>query len=225
MANMMKKLSVILALALMVSCASEPVAKVNTPVVEGETIALVMADASRTLSVVEALERRCSSREYAPEPLSLEELSGVVWAAAGVNRPENHHLTAPSALALYPIRLYVFLEGGVYLYDAHTHRLVRVVEGDHRAVAGTQAFVATAPLNLIYVADTSVYEGRNIPADHVRYLCGQDAAGYAQNASLYAAATGLGAVVRGSVDSDAVVSLLGLDAATRFVALGQSVGR
>lgn len=221
----MKHLSFIVALVLMVSCATKPAEKVQTPIVEGETIALVKADAERTLSVVEALEKRCSTREYSAEPLSLEELSGVVWAAAGVNRPENNHLTAPSAMALYPIRLYVFLSGGVYFYDAPAHTLVRVKEGDHRAVAGMQSFVATAPLNLIYVADTSVYEGRNTPAEHVRYLCGQDAAGYAQNASIYAAATGLGSVVRGSVDSAAVVTLLGLDPATHFVALGQSVGR
>lgn len=210
---------------LMASCATQPAEKADTPVVEGETIVLVKADAERTLSVVEALEKRCSTREYSAEALSLEELSGVVWAAAGINRPENNHLTAPSALALYPIRLYAFLAGGVYRYDAPSHTLVRVVEGDHRAVAGMQPFVATAPLNLIYVADTSVYEGRNIPSEHVRYLCGQDAAGYAQNASLYVAATGMGAVVRGSVDSDAVVALLGLDPASHFVALGQSVGK
>lgn len=53
-----------------------------------------------------------------------------------------------------------------------------------------QDFVYAAPLNLVYIADMSAYEGKNIPAEHVRYLCGQDAAGYAENVNLYTAVTG-----------------------------------
>ena len=138
-------------------------------------------DPKSGMTVNEALQNRRSWREYAPEALSLEELSGVMWAAGGINRPQDGRLTAPSALALYPIRIYAFFPEGVYRYDAKGQKLVRVTEGDHRNLAGAQPFVFTAPLNLAYVADMSVYEGKNIPAGHVRYLCGQDAAGYAEN--------------------------------------------
>ena len=122
-----------------------------------------------------------------------------MWAAAGINRPGTDRLTAPSALALYPVRVYAFFAEGVYRYDARAHKLVRVLEGDRRKLTGMQDFVFAAPLNLVYLADRTVYEGREIPAEHVRYLCGQDAAGYAENVNLYTAGHGLRSITRGSV--------------------------
>ena len=155
---------------------AEKTAETRTEVRYGEEIALVQVPPKGGLTIDEALRNRRSWREYNPGALSLEELSGIVWAAAGENRPEEGRLTAPSALALYPVRLYVFFAEGVYRYDAEAHRLVRVLEGDRRRLSGAQPFVYSAPLNLVYVADRAVYEGRNIPAEQVRYLCGQDAA-------------------------------------------------
>ncbi len=177
------------------------------------------------LSVDEALRNRRSWREFSPEALSLGEVSGVLWAAAGVNRPQDNRLTAPSALALYPIRTYAFFAEGVYRYDAAEHKLVRVLEGDFRKLSGMQPFVFTAPLNLVYVADLSVYAGRDIPAEHVRYLCGQDAAGYAENVNLYTAGHSLRSITRGSCPESDLLAALGLDPARYFVALAQSVGR
>ena len=71
----------------------------------------------------------------------LEELSGVMWAAGGVNRPADGRLTAPSALALYPVRVYAFFAEGVYSYDAKARKLVRVAEGDLRRLAGARAVI------------------------------------------------------------------------------------
>lgn len=196
----------------------------RTPVEHGTQIALIQPDTTGGLTINEALQNRRSWREYAPEALSLEELSGVLWAAAGVNRPAANRLTAPSALGLYPIRIYAFFPEGAYLYDARALKLVRVAEGDLRALAGAQDFVNTAPLNLVYIADLSAYDGRSIPPEHVRYLCGQDAAGYAQNVNLYAAGHGLRSITRGSAQPELLQSL-GLDSAGYLFALAQSVGR
>lgn len=80
----------------------------RTEVKHGAEIALLKPDSKAGMTVNEALENRRSWREYAPEALSLEELSGVMWAAGGVNRPADGRLTAPSALALYPVRVYAF---------------------------------------------------------------------------------------------------------------------
>lgn len=197
----------------------------RTEVEHGAEITLSHPAPTGGLSIDEALCNRRSWREFSPEALSLEELSGVLWAAAGRNRPEENRLTAPSALALYPIRTYAFFAQGVYRYEAAEHKLVRVLEGDRRTLSGMQPFVFTAPLDLVYIADRAVYEGRNIPAEHVRYLCGQDAAGYAQNANLYAAGHGLRAITRGSYPEADLLAALGLDPARYFVALAQSVGR
>ena len=96
--------------------------------------------------------------------------------------------------------------------------------GDRRASQGAQPFVFTAPLNL-NVADMSVYEGKNIPAGHVRYLCGQDAAGYAENVNLYAAGHGLKSITRGSAPEAELLETLGLDPGRYFLALVQTVGK
>ena len=199
----------------------EPATKVEM----GAEIALLRPDSVCGTTVDAALWNRRSSREFAAEPLSLEELSGVVWAAAGINRPGTDRLTAPSALALYPVRVYAFFAEGVYRYDARTHKLVRVLEGDRRKLTGMQDFVFAAPLNLVYLADRTVYEGRNLPAEHVRYLCGQDAAGYAENVNLYTAGHGLRSITRGSVPEAELLAALGLEPARWFVALAQTVGK
>ena len=198
--------------------------KVATAVTEGAEIVLTQPDLEAGATVNMALKNRCSSREYSAEPLSLEELSGVMWAAAGVNR-EDGHLTAPSALGLYPIKTYAFLEGGVYLYDAVAHKLVRVAEGDHRPLSARQEFANKAPLNLVYIADMGVYEGRNMPAEVVRFLCGQDAAGYAENVNLYAAGNALKAITRGSAQSEELLKLLNLCPERYSLVLAQTVGK
>lgn len=78
----------------------------------------------RTLSVdlVTALERRQTTREFASRELSLEDLSAVLWAANGVNRPDGRR-TAPSAHGEQYIDLYVITDRGSYRYDALEHRL------------------------------------------------------------------------------------------------------
>lgn len=225
----MKTTTIACAALLMTACCGTPAARqgaeTKTEVKHGPEIVLAAPDTVGGLSVNEALRNRRSWREYASVPLTLEELSGVVWAAAGINRPGTDRLTAPSALGLYPIRVYAIFAEGVYAYDARAQKLTRVLEGDRRKLAGMQDFVYGAPLNLVYIADLSAYEGRNIPAEQVRYLCGQDAAGYAENVNLYTAGHGLRSITRGSTPEAELLSALGLDPARYFVALAQTVGK
>lgn len=197
----------------------------KTEVTYGAEIVLVKPDSVGGATINEALWNRRSWREYSAEPLTLEELSGVLWAAAGENRPGEGRLTAPSALALYPIRVYAFFAEGVYLYDSKAHKLVRVLEGDYRNLAAMQEFAFGAPLNLVYVADPAAYAGKDIPDDKVRCLCGQDAAGYAENVNLYTAGHGLRSITRGSAPEPELLAALGLAQSGCFVALAQTVGK
>lgn len=218
------------AVLLMTACcgnSSDPAAGApkSTEVKHGAEIALLTPDRVGGATIDEALRNRRSWREYTSAPLSLEELSGVLWAAAGLNRPQEGRLTAPSALALYPIRVYAFFAEGVYGYDARASKLVRVLEGDRRKLAAMQEFAIAAPLNLVYVADLSAYNGKGIPDDKVRYLCGQDAAGYAENVNLYTAGHGLRSITRGSAPEPELLAALGLDPNRYFVALAQTVGK
>ena len=224
---MKKTLIYLAAMALMASCSMEQQTENQTnatPIEAGNIIQLQTPNKQGGASINEALWNRQSSREYANEPLSLEELSGVMWAAAGINRPDGH-LTAPSALALYPIQTYAFLESGVYLYDAKTNTLNRQVEGDYRNLATLQDFANTASLNIVYIADLSVYEGKNIDANKVAVLCGMDAAGYAENVNLYTAANGLKSITRGGAKADEILKLLQLEPLRYEFVLAQTVGK
>ena len=78
---------------------------------------------------MEALEKRQSSREFAPDALPLPLLSNMLWAAYGVNRADGGR-TAPSALNAQEIDVYVALPEGAYLYDHEAHALNRVVGSD-----------------------------------------------------------------------------------------------
>ena len=215
-----------LAAAAMTACAGANAEKeiVSTPITEGAEIVLTQPDLDGGVNINRALSLRRSSRDFTAEPISLEELSGALWAAAGVNR-EDGHLTAPSALGLYPIKCYAFLEGGVYLYDAPSHKLVRVAEGDYRPLSARQEFAMKAALNIVYIADMGVYEGRNIPAEMVAILCAQDAAGYAENVNLYAAGNALKAITRGSMQGDEILKLLSLCPKQYRPILAQTVGK
>ncbi len=225
----MRNFVILLLAVLAISCsgAADKPANVEaapaTMVIYGDTIVLTQPNLAAGKTINEALAARASSREYSAEPLSLEELSSVLWAAAGVNRP-NGHLTAPSALALYPVTVYAFTAEGVFRYNSELHVLVREAEGDHRELSAAQDFAYTAPLNLVYVADLGKYNN-NFPRDKAEFLSGQDAAGYAENVNLYAAGNGLKAITRGSLKSAEVLNLLSLDPKQYAVVLAQTVGK
>jgi len=200
---------------------------------KGETIVLT-APTETGATLLQALQKRASVRDYTADGLTLEQLSGVMWAAAGENRPGR--LTAPSAMALYPTRTYAVLPHGIYLYDAPSHTLRRVAEGDHRRLAGLQDFVYTAPLNIMYVADVSVFGDRwssgaarpadasgGMPEAELLRVCALDAAGYCQNANLWAAANGLGSVTRAGARGAEFLAAISAPASYRFV-LAQTIG-
>jgi SagB-type dehydrogenase family enzyme len=173
------------------------------------------------MPLMQALRERRTIRELSPRPLPAQVLSDLLWAAAGVNRPACGKRTAPSARDWREIDVYIAIGGGTYRYDPDSHGLLPVLGKDIRARTGTQEFVAEAPLNLLYVADRD----RMGDADDARkdLYAATDTGFIAQNVYLYCASAGLASVVRGSVDREALASLLGLRASQRIV-LAQSVG-
>lgn len=103
--------------------------------------------------LMQVLKNRMSGRSFDTRPLPPQELSNLLWAAFGINRPETGGRTAPSARNWQEIDIYVTLPEGVYIYDAKQNMLNPVMAQDLRGLAGTQGFVKTAPVNFIYVAD------------------------------------------------------------------------
>ena len=173
------------------------------------------------MPLMQALKARHSTRAFGSKPLPPQVLSNLLWAANGVNRPESGHRTAPSAHDWREIDVYVTTAEGAYRYDPSTHTLKRVAAGDIRHVTGVQDYVATAPLNLVYVADLDRMSDAS--AEDKAFYSATDAGFIAQNVYLYCASAGLAVVVRGLVDRDALGAALGLGRHQRIV-LSQSVG-
>ena len=173
------------------------------------------------MPLMQALKARHSTREFASKVLPPQMLSNLLWAASGVNRPDTGQRTAPSAHDWREIDVYLTTADGAYRYDPPTHALIKVVAGDIRPLAGVQDFVATAPLNLVYVADLNRMSGAS--AEDKAFYSATDAGFIAQNVYLYCASAGLAVVVRGLIDRDALGAALGLGKHQRII-LSQSVG-
>ncbi|MCC6875358.1 MAG: SagB/ThcOx family dehydrogenase [Sandaracinaceae bacterium] len=173
------------------------------------------------LPLLDALRRRGSERDFRPDPLSDAQLSGLLWAAFGVNRPNVHGRTAPSAVNAQEIAIYVALPQGAYRYDPDHHRLELVVSTDVRRVTGYQDFVDGAPLDLVYVADHTKLA--LVPVAQRTLYAAASAGAIAQNVYLYCASEGLGTVIRAWIDRDALAEALGLPHDDQIL-LAQTVG-
>lgn len=188
---------------------------------ELQTIQLPPPQTEIDFPLMRALQLRQSTRSFADRPLELQQLSNLLWAADGINRPESGKRTAPSAMSWHEIDIYVALPEAAYRYDPQAHGLLPVAAGDLRALTGGQAFVAGAPVNLVYVADAA-RQGR--AADEDKRLYSWANTGFiAQNVYLYCAARGLAVVVRGSVDRPPLARALKLRPEQRII-LAQTVG-
>lgn len=131
---------------------------------KAETIKLPEPAKVSSTSLEEALLKRRSVRSFKDSPLTITEVSQLLWAAQGITSPRGLR-TAPSAGALYPLEVYVVagnvddLPYGVYNYRPVKHELVRVVKGDKRIelcdAALGQTSVRNAAAVIVFAA---VYE-------------------------------------------------------------------
>ena len=159
-----------------------------------------------------ALQHRRSVREFSAEPLTIDELSQLLWSAQGITDARGHR-TAPSAGALYPLELYLATGEGLYRYIPRDHALQCVRVGDLRPqlsdAALGQGFIAEAPATIIFTAVFSRTEERYGSARSPRYIH-LEAGHAAQNVLLQAVAIGLGAVPVGAFQDNLVSSVLDL---------------
>ena len=172
------------------------------------------------LPLMEALAKRSTSRAFDSRDISEQQLSGLLWAAFGINRPDGKR-TAPSANNQQATDIYVLLQQGAYVYDAGSNKLTQVTADDVRALGGTQAFATNAPVILVLVADLGrMGNGSDAGKRDMAFIN----AGYiSQNAYLYCASEGLATGARASVDRKALGSRLKLRP-EQLIVLGQSVG-
>lgn len=168
---------------------------------ELEVIKLNQPDKKRGLSVMQALEKRQSTRQYADKQLDMQDLSDLLWAANGINRPESGKRTAPSALNAQDVDVYVCFPEGAYLYDAKSNVLQPIAKGDFRLmVADSQEFAKEAPVCLVLVSDLNRFKREN--KESMLLMGAVDVGIVSQNISLFCAATGLATVPRGYMNKD-----------------------
>jgi nitroreductase len=97
-----------------------------------KSIKLNKTNMKRGSSLMEALSAKASVQGWSDKELSMQDLSDLLWAAAGINRPDNKKRTYSSAQNAQDVDIFVFLKDGVYIYDAANHALNPVLSGDHR---------------------------------------------------------------------------------------------
>jgi SagB-type dehydrogenase family enzyme len=176
---------------------------------DSKTIILNPPDTTRGLPVMKALSLRASSSEFDTTSLNLQDMSDLLWAANGINRPESGKRTAPSAMNAQDIDVYAVMKSGVYLYNANKHLLEFVIEGDHRAlVAGKQENFAQAPFICLLVSDISRFSRGE---DSLKLVwAAEDAGIVSQNISIFCASVGFATRPRASMDQQKLREILKL---------------
>lgn len=179
-----------------------------------EEAALPQPERSGGMSLREALARRRSVREFAPRPLTRQQLGQLLWAAQGITGREGKR-TAPSAGALYPLEIYVATASGLYHYQPRGHQLERRGRSDLRAAlsraAHGQSAVADAAAVFVIAAEPQRTARKYGPVRSLRYVY-LEAGHAAQNLLLEAVGLELGGVPVGAFDDDQVGKVLGLTA-------------
>jgi SagB-type dehydrogenase family enzyme len=177
-----------------------------------ETIELPAPVLAGTMSLEETLSQRRSFRSFEKdEPLSLEEIGQLFWAAQGMTGPGKR--TAPSAGARYPLEIYAATRGGLYHYRPEDHsamlsRRGALLDSIFQAAGANKESLRDAPAVFIIAGIVARTEGR-YGSRALRYVT-LEAGHAAQNLLLQAVALGLGAVPIGAYDDEKVRRALDL---------------
>jgi nitroreductase len=191
------------------------------PPVDGSysTYPLPTPQIPNNMPLMQALQERHSTRTFRADELSVSAIAAILWAGFGVNRPDGKR-TAPSAYNVQDIDIYLATGKGLFRYEAAGHSLAALLPDDLRPFTGTQGFVATAPLNLVYVSD---YNRIGASAEDCLQWSWAHSGCIAQNVYLACAALGLAAVVRSTFDRVALSERMGLGE-NQHITLAQTIG-
>ncbi|MCT4614935.1 MAG: nitroreductase family protein [Marinifilaceae bacterium] len=160
------------------------------------------------ISLYEAMQNRKSARRFSQKEIDDQDLSNLLWAAAGVNR-RNGGRTVP---LLGGIDVHIAMESGVYLYLHKEHALKQVLNKDIRAELSSQGTVKKAPLVFILsITDSSfpIYMKMAMKKEQgMDFYYGNQVAYSTQNIYLYAGANQMNSVVIGSLYTDKIKKYL-----------------
>jgi SagB-type dehydrogenase family enzyme len=171
-------------------------------------------------SVEEALLKRRSVRDYKPEPLSIAEVSQILWAAQGITDDIDGLRTAPSAGALYPLEIYLVaanvkdLSAGLYKYNPQSHSIKKIFEGDKRTeISNASLRQESIESSSVLVIITAIYERTSVKyGKRTERYVNMEVGHVGQNIYLQAVPLGLGTVMIGAFEDDKLKKALDLPA-------------
>ena len=191
----------------------------------GEVIQLPEPEKEGGMPLNEALNKRQSSRNFDPSiKLTPEQISQALWSCYGENRPKGYK-TTPSATGWYPLLIYVFLEEGVFLYEASQHSITKIFDGDYRYLAGAQTDIVTkAGANFVLIGDLKKKSSMGDDEEHKLRSIYLDSGHCTMGLYLFAASNNMKGVVRAMVDVDPLFEFLGLKKGDYIFSLAFSLG-
>ncbi len=209
----------LIAVLVVVAAMVVPIAVVRgatAPAAAPQEITLPAPDTAGGMSLNEALSRRRSVRGFEAKTLDQQQLGQLLWAAQGITDTATGHRTAPSAMAMYPLTVYVCTADGVFTYEPKGHKLVRVSTEDRRAdVTQRPRGGQAAPVSFVFTGDPSKF-GARFP-DRAAAFVYLEVGHAAQNLALEATALGLATVPQGGIDAAKVSEALNLPQGTMVV--------
>ena len=177
----------------------------------GKQIDLPKPTTKGTMSFEEATSKRRATRAFTADPLTLAQVSQIMWAAQGITTTSGPaKRTVPSAMAMYPLTVYVVvgegkvtdLPAGVYKYVTDGHKLELVRDGDHHAdvvaAAMNQNSVQTAPITVVIAADSAKMKERF--KERADSFVNIEVGAAGQNIQLESVCLGLASVTAGMFD-------------------------
>lgn len=219
-----------------------PAPPLQKPYPENSTV-IGLIDAGRftlgKMDLIEALRRRKSRRKYTKEPLTLEEISYLLWATQGVNDvvrskgKVRYCRTAPSSGSCYPYETYILanriegVEPGMYRYLPLDHLLCflyqeeDLVEKVHEACLGQ--YIVDSAAVFIWTSIPYRTEWRYGMISHkvilleVGHIC--------QNLYLACESIGIGACALGAYDQESMDKILKVDGRDEFAVYAAIIGK
>jgi SagB-type dehydrogenase family enzyme len=188
------------------------------------TINLNTPQLKGNISVEEAIKNRRSVRRFNSNPLTLQQVSQLLWAAQGITDTSRNYRAAPSGGHVFPLEMYLVsgnnsvndIPAGIYHYDPYNNRIEKIVDGDVRndlyKAAHNQQWVNEAPISLVITGNFQKMINK-YPDTRISTRFVDMEAGHAgENIYLQAESLGLGTVAIGSFYDDQMISLFKLPA-------------
>lgn len=190
-----------------------------------------------TIDFMALVELRTSVRDYQNVPISLLELSYLLWCTQGVKQILGNHATlrtVPSAGARHAFETYLLIhnvEGikpGLYRFLALEHKLIEVNLAEHISAEITKAclgqkFIAKSAVTFLWAAQANRMKWRYGERGY-RYLH-LDAGHVCQNLYLSAQVVGCGVCAVAAFDDEQLNAVIGLDGEEQFIIYVAALGK